>query len=82
MQLKRTTLQTLKGSKFERKTKSLFKSKFGNKGHICVVLAVAVLFAKGPYGENGGHAFLVLHKFTRFVRSPQTYPLRIKKVCI
>ena len=28
------------GSKFERKTRSLFKSKFGNKGHICVVIAV------------------------------------------
>ena len=50
MQLKRTTFsRTLKGSKFERKTKSLFKSKFGNKGHICVVVAVAVLVAKGPY---------------------------------
>ena len=49
VQLKRTTSQTLKGSKFERKTKSLFKSKFGNKGHICVVVAVAVLVAKGPY---------------------------------
>ena len=32
----------------ERKTKSLFKPKFGNKGHICVVVAVAVLVAKGP----------------------------------
>ena len=49
MQLKRTTSQTLKGSKFERKTKSLFKPKFGNKGHICVVVAVAILVAKGPY---------------------------------
>ena len=48
MQLKRTTSQTLKGSKFERKTKSLFKPKFGNKGHICVVVAIAVLAAKGP----------------------------------
>ena len=39
----------LKGRKFERKTRSLFKLKFGNKGHICVVVAVAVLLAKGPY---------------------------------
>ena len=37
------------GSKFARKTKSLFKPKFGNNGHICVAVAVAVLVAKGPY---------------------------------
>ena len=43
MQLKRKASQTLKGSKFERKTKSLFKPKFGNKEYICVVVAVAVL---------------------------------------
>ena len=36
------------GSKFERKTRSHFRPKFGNKGHICVVVAVAVLVAKGP----------------------------------
>ena len=40
---------SLKGSKFDRKARSLFKPKFGNKGHICVVVAVAVLAAKGPY---------------------------------
>ena len=28
--------------------RSTFKPKFGNKGHICVVFAVAVLVAKGP----------------------------------
>ena len=46
--IEKTTSHTLKGSKFERTTKSLFKQKFGNKGHICVVVAVTVLVAKGP----------------------------------
>ena len=55
MQLKRKTSQTLKGSKFERKRKSLFKPKFGNKGHTCVVVAVAVLVAKGPKYSSVPH---------------------------
>ena len=35
------------GSKFERKTRSLFKPKFGNNGLICVAV-VAILVATGP----------------------------------
>ena len=50
---------SLKGGKFERKTKSLFKPKFGNKGRICVVVAVAVLVAKGPYWHWGSHCLLL-----------------------
>ena len=34
--------------KFERKTRSLFKPKFGNNGYICVAVAIAVLVAKCP----------------------------------
>ena len=34
--------------------RSPFKPKFGNNGHICVAVAVAVLVAKGPFhGKDG-----------------------------
>ena len=37
------------GKQNRTENKESFKPKFGNKGHICVVVAVAVLLAKGPY---------------------------------
>ena len=37
-----------RGKQIRTENKELFEPKFGNKGHICVVVAVAVLVAKGP----------------------------------
>ena len=48
VRLKRTTSDS-QGKRIRTETKNLFKPKFGNKGHIRVVVAVAVLGAKGPY---------------------------------
>ena len=36
------------GKQIRTENKESFQPKFGNKGHICVVVAVAVLHAKGP----------------------------------
>ena len=56
MQLKRTTSQTLKGSKFERKTKSLFKPKIGNRAHLrCRCIQVPNNFMEGNATEQKLH---------------------------
>ena len=36
------------GKQIHTESKESFKPKFGNNGHICVAVAVAVLVAKGP----------------------------------